>query len=156
MPYQDTWATCADCGEQFIFRIEEQRRQEQQGEQITPPDVCTTCRHRARSRAAPRAQPRHDPGPRPRPEKKPTRPATLGHGPHEGTVKWYSSEKGYGFIVHPSGDEVFFHYTGIAPGEGQQFPDGTRVTYLIEETERGPQAVEVERMDAGEPPGEAA
>jgi len=71
----------------------------------------------------------------------------LGAGPHEGSVKWYDPEKGYGFIVHPSGEELFFHRTGIAPGELADFPDGTRVTYLIEQTEKGLQAADVARMD---------
>jgi len=62
-------------------------------------------------------------------------------------VKWYDTEKGYGFIVQHSGDEIFFHRTGIASGEQPFFPDGTRVTYLVEHTGRGPQAVDVARMD---------
>jgi CspA family cold shock protein len=62
-------------------------------------------------------------------------------------VKWYDSEKGYGFIVQQSGDEIFFHRTGIAPGERPRFPDGTRVTFLIEKTSKGPQAIDVARMD---------
>ena len=84
---------------------------------------------------------------KPRPEPQPKETTPLGYGPHEGNVKWYSNEKGYGFIIHPSGTEIFFHHTGIAPGERHEFPDGTRVTFLVEESERGPQAVEVERMD---------
>jgi CspA family cold shock protein len=67
-------------------------------------------------------------------------------GPHEGSVKWYDGDKGYGFIVHSDGEEIFFHRTGIAPGEDPHFPDGTRVTYCIEQTDKGPQAVDVERM----------
>ena len=75
-------------------------------------------------------------------------PAVLDAGPHEGSVKWYDQEKGYGFVVHPSGEELFFHRTGIAPGERPDFPDGTRVTYCVEQTEKGPQAADVARMDA--------
>ena len=63
----------------------------------------------------------------------------------EGVVKWFSSEKGYGFIVQHSGNEIFFHRTGIAQGETPAFPDGTRVTYRVEQTGKGPQAVEVAR-----------
>jgi CspA family cold shock protein len=63
-------------------------------------------------------------------------------------VKWYNAEKGYGFIVQPSGDEIFFHRTGIAPGESPHFPDGARVTYIVEESSKGPQAVGVAHMDA--------
>jgi CspA family cold shock protein len=73
--------------------------------------------------------------------------ADLGPGPHEGSVKWYDSEKGYGFIVHPDGTELFFHRTGVAPGETPDFPDGVQVTYCVEDSDKGPQAVDVERMD---------
>lgn len=145
MAYQDTWATCTECGRQFVFRIEEQRRQAERGEDITPPERCPTCR--TASRVAPRPQPRSQPVSRPRVEQEPRAPVVLGPGPHEGHVKWYDSEKGYGFIVQQDGDEIFFHRTGIAPGEALRFPDGTRVTYLIEETEKGPQAIDVARMD---------
>ena len=148
MAYRDTWGTCAQCGKQFVFRIEEQRRQEQQGEQIKPPESCSNCRRSSRPRAERRVEPRHASVTKPRPERQDKPPVVLGHGPHEGNVKWYDGEKGYGFIVHPSGSEIFFHHSGIAPGESRQFPDNTRVTFLIEETEKGPQAVEVERMDA--------
>jgi CspA family cold shock protein len=78
------------------------------------------------------------------------KPESLEPGPHEGHVKWYDGEKGYGFIIHHGGEEVFFHRTGIAPGELPDFPDGTRVTYVIEQTEKGPQAIDVERMDVEE------
>ena len=132
MAYRDQWITCTRCGEQFVFRVEEQRRQERQEGQIVPPELCATCRRLVRSR---------------KPERKPRPTEALGYGPHEGSVKWYSEDKGYGFIVHSSGQEIFFHHTGIAPGEKHEFPEGTRVTFLVEETERGPQAVEVERMD---------
>jgi len=99
-----------------------------------------------------RAQPApSEPHPRParerRPPPKPEAQAPLGHGPHEGTVKWFSREKGYGFIVHPSGQEIFCHRTGVVPGETEYLRDGERVSFLIEETERGPQAVNVERLE---------
>jgi len=87
---------------------------------------------------------------RPGAEQKPRTPVALGPGPHEGNVKWYDQDKGYGFIVHASGEEIFFHRTSIAPGETPFFPDGTRVTYLVEQTSRGSQAVDVARMDAPE------
>lgn len=145
MAYQDTWATCTKCGAQFVFRIEEQRRQAERGEEIAPPELCPSCR--APARAVRRSEPRRAPPSRPAAERKPKTPVVLGAGPHEGSVKWYDPEKGYGFIIHPGGEEIFFHRTGIAPGETPRFPDGTRVTYLVEQSEKGPQAVDVARMD---------
>lgn len=145
MAYEDTWATCAKCGKQFIFRVEDQRRQAERGEEITPPALCPSCR--APARAGRSLPPRSESRSRPAAGQKSKEPVALGPGPYEGKVKWYDQEKGYGFIVHPSGEEFFFHRTGIVPGERPYFPDGTRVTYLVEQTQRGPQAVDVERMD---------
>jgi CspA family cold shock protein len=145
MTYRDTQITCTACGKQFIFRIEEQRRQAQRGEEATPPELCPACR--TQTRAERRPKPATKSSPKPQAEQKPRTPTVLEPGPHEGSVKWYDGERGYGFIIHPSGEEIFFHRTGVAPGERPYFPDGARVTYLIEETEKGPQAVDVARMD---------
>ena len=145
MTYRDTWVVCQQCGQRFVFRVEEQRQQAERGEEITPPELCPTCRGAIRSHVEPRPQPSIKRAPEPQARPKPKPSVTLGPGPHEGTVKWYDIEKRYGFIVHPSGEEFFFHRSGIAPGEEPFFPDGTRVTYLIEQTSRGPQAVDVTR-----------
>jgi len=143
MTYQDTWATCTKCGRQFVFRVEEQRQQEERGGEIEPPELCPSCRLPAPPERHDLVQIEH----RPEPESEREPKEMLGDGPHEGTVKWYDEVKGYGFIVHPSGEEFFFHRTGVAPGEMPSFPDGTRVTYFVEHTTRGPQAVDVARMD---------
>jgi CspA family cold shock protein len=137
MTYQDTWAICTQCGRQFVFRIEQQRRQAERGEEITPPELCPSCEDSAQTKHP--ATSRREP---------PSKAAAteLGPGPYEGNVKWYDPEKGYGFIVHPGGEEIFFHRTGIAPGETPDFPDGARVTYCVEQSEKGPQAVDVERL----------
>lgn len=140
MIYRDTWAVCTKCGAQFVFRVEEQRRQAERGEEVAPPPLCPSCR----------GKPEPQSSPRPAVERRPRPAATIDAGPHEGKVKWYDPEKGYGFIVHPGGEELFFHRTGIAPGETPEFPDGAPVTYLVEQTEKGPQAVDVARMDAGD------
>ena len=146
MTYQDTWAICTRCGKQFVFKVEDQRRQAERGEEITPPELCPSCRGPVRADRRP--EPQSESRSRPAPRQQPRTAAELGAGPHEGSVKWYDREKGYGFIVHPSGEELFFHRTGLAPGEIPDFPDDTRVTYCVEQTEKGPQAVDVERMGA--------
>lgn len=139
MAYRDTWATCMQCGNRFVFKIEEQRRQARQGVEITPPERCPSCQ-------SPQTHARQHPTAQSTAQRPST--GTLGPGPHEGSVKWYDGEKGYGFIIHSSGEEVFFHRTGIADGETPDFADGTKVTYLIETTEKGPQALDVARMDS--------
>ncbi len=46
-----------------------------------------------------------------------------------GTVKWFDSRKGFGFILNEAGQDVFVHFSSIA-GDGFRFlPDGEHVTY---------------------------
>ncbi|MDY6877923.1 MAG: cold shock domain-containing protein [Chloroflexota bacterium] len=150
MAYRDTWATCQQCGQEFIFKIEDQRQQAERGAEIAPPELCPTCRGTAHPRVERRPRPRNAPQPRPQTKRETTPSEALDPGPHEGTVKWYDSEKRYGFIIHPGGAELFFHRSGIVPGEIPDFPDGTQVTYLVEQTDKGPQAVDVARMNTPE------
>ncbi len=65
----------------------------------------------------------------------------------EGTVKWFSDEKGYGFIRPDDGSEdVFVHHTGIA-GEGfKSLEEGDRVTYEVSQGRKGLQAENVTRV----------
>ncbi|MBI3734349.1 MAG: cold-shock protein [Chloroflexi bacterium] len=69
-----------------------------------------------------------------------------------GTVKWFSPAKGYGFISpDPTPDgatrkDVFVHFTGII-GEGyRNLEENQRVQFMIEESPKGPQAVQVQRV----------
>jgi CspA family cold shock protein len=65
----------------------------------------------------------------------------------QGTVRWFSRVKGYGFI-QPDGQEkdVFVHFSAIK-GEGyRNLNEGQRVLFSVEDTEKGPQAVEVEGL----------
>jgi CspA family cold shock protein len=69
-----------------------------------------------------------------------------------GTVKWFSRVKGYGFIT-PEGQEkeIFVHFTGIL-GEGyRNLEQGDRVSFVVEETEKGPQAIQVQVLGSAEP-----
>ena len=56
---------------------------------------------------------------------------------NNGTVKWFNSDKGFGFITGEDGNDVFAHFSAIQ-GDG-----GQAVSYDIEEGQRGPQAVNI-------------
>ena len=61
----------------------------------------------------------------------------------QGTVKWFSTSKGYGFITRASGEDIFVHYSGIN-GEGfRSLREGDKVEFEIEDTDKGPQATNV-------------
>jgi len=63
-----------------------------------------------------------------------------------GTVKWFNVKKGYGFITRDSGDDVFVHYRNIL-GEGRRaISEGQRVRFIVVDSEKGPQADEVEAI----------
>jgi CspA family cold shock protein len=64
----------------------------------------------------------------------------------EGTVKWFSDEKGYGFIRPDDGSEdVFVHHTGIAGDGFKSLEEGDKVTYEVTQGRKGLQAENVSR-----------
>ena len=61
----------------------------------------------------------------------------------EGTVKWFSEKKGYGFIEQNEGPDIFVHYSSIdAPGF-KTLADGERVSFEVEKSDRWPVAKNV-------------
>ncbi len=117
MNFRDTLVTCKECGKRFIFTVEKQRRMAESGQEVVVPDLCSDCSPRV----------------------------TYGGRLH-GSVKWFSLDKGYGFIIQDDGNEIFFHRQGVpltAEGNLPQLEDGREVLYDVMDTPRGPQAVEV-------------
>ena len=62
---------------------------------------------------------------------------------NKGTVKWFTAEKGYGFITGEDGNDVFVHFSAIQ-GEGfKSLDEGQSVTYDLVEGPKGMQAANV-------------
>ncbi|MBN1875728.1 MAG: cold shock domain-containing protein [Anaerolineae bacterium] len=114
MVYRDQMLVCEECGQKFVFRVEEQRSQEALGFEIHPPRYCVECRQTI----------------------------TTSPGLRAGVVKWYREDKHFGFIVQIDGSEVFFHRSGVE-GDTTVLQEGSPVWYEVIATDRGPQAINV-------------
>ncbi len=115
MNFRDQQLTCAVCGKAFIFTVTEQRRLYESGQEVVTPEQCPSCRL---------IDPR------------------TGRG--LGRIKWFSYEKGYGFIVKPNGDELFFHRSQVAAESLSSLEEGAQVRFDQVEGGRGPEAHQVE------------
>ena len=61
----------------------------------------------------------------------------------DGIVKWFSGEKGYGFIEQENGPDVFVHHSNINAQGFKSLKEGDRVTFDIEQGQKGPTALNV-------------
>ncbi|GFP22175.1 cold shock protein [Candidatus Hakubella thermalkaliphila] len=61
----------------------------------------------------------------------------------EGKVKWFSNEKGYGFIERPDGEDVFVHYSAIQGSGYRSLSEGQKVSFDEVEGAKGKQAENV-------------
>lgn len=117
MNYRDTLITCPECGKQYVFTVEKQRKMADRGLEVVPPDLCGSCTK-----------------------------ATHDGGQLHGQIKWFNPEKGYGFLVQDDGTELFVHRSGVTPtadGTPPTLAEGQEVLYEVSETPKGPQAVQV-------------
>lgn len=61
----------------------------------------------------------------------------------QGIVKWFSAEKGYGFISREDGDDVFVHYSAISGDGFKSLEQGQKVEFEVTDGRKGPQAANV-------------
>ncbi len=64
----------------------------------------------------------------------------------EGTVKWFSEKKGFGFIAQNNGEDIFVHYSSINMPGFKSLAEGDRVSFEVEEGNKGSQAKDVRKL----------
>ena len=121
--FADKMLQCKDCGTQFLFTVTEQREMAESGQPVSDPELCPNCRQKGLR-------------------------TTAASGRQRGQVKWFSRQRGYGFIiVGGTGEEIFVHRTNL---EGvYSLEEGQEVEFEIEATPKGPEAVRVSPLRAG-------
>lgn len=63
-----------------------------------------------------------------------------------GTVKWFSDQKGYGFIARDGGEDVFVHHSAIDEAGFRTLAEGERVEFTIQQGQKGPAAANVRKL----------
>lgn len=63
-----------------------------------------------------------------------------------GIVKWFSNKKGFGFIEQEDGPDVFVHFSAIVTDGFKSLAEGDRVTFDVEQGEKGPAASNVTKV----------
>jgi CspA family cold shock protein len=63
-----------------------------------------------------------------------------------GKVKWFSDQKGFGFLEQEGGDDVFVHHSAIVSEGFRSLAEGDRVEFTIEQGQKGPAAANVRKI----------
>lgn len=155
MNFKDQWATDEN-GNQFVFTVEMQRQLAQAGLPIEPASL-------AELDLSASPPPARKPAPDSRPQSSYTSSASSSASEREaeefdmpdtiqidpqtgkyiGRMKWYNSQKGYGFIMRGGGEEIFFHKSNTSH-DPDTIKEGQWILYDVEETRKGPEATDVE------------
>lgn len=152
MNFRDHYVT-DEAGNKVLFTVEMQRRLSKAG---LPLDLAYLTQIDQKP-PAPVYEPVEKPSPEPTEEKKPSResvsePASIQIDPmtgkYIGRVKWYNARKGYGFILRGAGEEIFFHRSA-AVENAESFDEGLWILYDVEETNKGPEATDIEAYEGG-------
>ena len=149
-------------GVEFIFTVEMQRRLSQAGLPLEPAYLSQLSDYSEPPEQSGRSERPERPARTERPERQqPSAPATAVStepdgidasftiqidpqtGKYIGRLKWYNPQKGYGFIVRGAGEEIFFHKSSTV-GRPEDLNEGQWVLYDVEETRKGPEAMEIE------------
>lgn len=149
MNFRDRYETDEE-GNQFLFTVEMQRRLSEAG---LPVEVA----YLDQVQQAP-PPPKPKPSPAPSQEKKRskedvTEPVSIQIDPmtgkYIGRIKWYNARKGYGFILRGAGEEIFFHRSA-AGSDAEAMAEGLWILYDVEETNKGPEATDIEPYQGDE------
>ena len=149
-----------ESGNEFIFTVEMQRRLSQAGLPIEPiylsqlgDDLPPPPADRPERAERLSYSERPLPAKAPPPEAPAEQPAFLDEpftiqidpqtGKYIGRLKWYNPKKGYGFLMRGAGEEIFFHKSSTI-GPPESFDEGQWVLYDVEETRKGPEAMDIE------------
>ena len=65
----------------------------------------------------------------------------------QGTEKWFNDAKGYGFIAHEGGPDVFVHFSAIQTPGFKSLAEGDQVEFEIVQGQKGPQASDVMKIE---------
>ena len=152
MNFKDRWEKDEN-GNDFVFTVEMQRRLSQAGLPVDPANLSQL--NITPQQTQPKAEFTREPeaatssqSSAPRQEVSDSFEIQIDPqtGKYIGRMKWYNPKKGYGFLVRGAGEEIFFHKSSTV-GRPEDLKEGEWVLYDIEETNKGPEATEIEPYD---------